>query len=484
MRTGGLFSVALSRGSPRVAVSNHPALWSPDFPRRDPKIPTRPPGRLVRRAVNGRAWRADPDAAGRSVRCVQGAAAEAVAAALLISTLAAAVVRPRGISESAIAVPAAVLATGVGVVPLETAVDVIDRIGPTVGYLAAILAFGELCSRAGLFSYLGALAVRASRAEPRRLLTAVVAIAAAVTAVLTLDATIVLLTPVVLSAARGSRLTARPFTFACVRLANSSSLLLPVSNLTNLLAFSACGLSFGRFTALMLVPWSIACIAEWSLVRRFFRRELDEPRAQIALAQHNAPRYALTVLAIAVTGFVLLPTFGYSPAWAAAAGCLALLADRRASAGASVVGLLRSARPDFCVFVLALAVVVDGVTRHGLGSALHRVLPEGSSWVALVGVVFVAALLANAVNNLPATLILVPLLAANPAALLAALLGVNIGPNATYPGSLATLLWRRLVPRGERPGAATFHTLGLLTVPVLLVVTSTALWAAMHVVGI
>jgi arsenical pump membrane protein len=417
------------------------------------------------------------------VRFVQGAAAEAVAAALLFLTLVAAVVRPRGIGESAVALPAAAVAVASGVVPFAAAVDVVERIGPTVGYLAAILALGELCSRAGVFSYLATFAMRHSRAEPRRLLLAVVVIAAIVTAVLTLDATVVLLTPVVLAAARSARLTARPFVVACVRLANSSSLLLPVSNLTNLLAFSACGLSFGRFTALMVLPWLLACLVEWSVLRAWFRRDLAGPAARMIDEPCPAPRYPLTVLAPTLAGFVLLPTFGLSPAWAAAAGCLALLADRRAAAGSSVAGLLRSARPGFCVFVLALAVVVEGLARHGLASGLRRVLPDGSAWVTILAVAFVAALLANVVNNLPATLMLVPILAGNPAALLAALLGVNIGPNAAYPGSLATLLWRRLVPRADRPSAAGFHRLGVLTVPASLIITATALWAAVRVIG-
>jgi arsenical pump membrane protein len=104
------------------------------------------------------------------------------------------------------------------------------------------------------------------------------------------------------------------------------------------------------------------------------------------------------------------------------------------------------------------------------------VVPSGSGWVALLGLAVVAAVLANLVNNLPATLALVPLMAGNPIGLLAVLLGVNIGPNATYGGSLATLLWRRLLPESERARASTFHALGLLTVPALLVLTTTALW--------
>jgi arsenical pump membrane protein len=133
------------------------------------------------------------------------------------------------------------------------------------------------------------------------------------------------------------------------------------------------------------------------------------------------------------------------------------------------------------VFVLALAVVVDGVTRHGLENALVHLLPSNTSFLALLGLAAVAAVLANVVNNLPATLALVPIVATNPAWVLAVLVGVNIGPNATYPGSLATMLWRRLLPPADKPKAAEFHLLGLLTVPLLLVLATAALWLGLRV---
>ncbi len=93
-------------------------------------------------------------------------------------------------------------------------------------------------------------------------------------AVLTLDATVVLLTPVVLTTAQRLGVPARPHAYASTRLANSGSLLLPVSNLTNLLAFAASGLSFGHFAALMALPWALAGAAEWLGLRLFFRRDL------------------------------------------------------------------------------------------------------------------------------------------------------------------------------------------------------------------
>jgi len=415
---------------------------------------------------------------------VHGTAAETLAIVVLVLTLAVAVARPRGLSEAAVALPAAALLVVTDVVPAHAAVQRLREIGPTVGFLAAILVFGHLCAEAGVFDYLGSVAARASQGSARRLLALVVAIAAAVTAVLTLDATVVLLTPVVLTTTARLGVPARPHVYACTRLANSGSLLLPVSNLTNLLAFTASGLSFGRFAALMALPWLVACTAEWVGLRVFFRNDLAP---SVAFQFENGPgaaRFALVVLAVTVAAFVITSTLHIAPAWAALGGCVVLLVPRARRRDLHPLRLVAEASPGFCLFVLALAVIVDGVTRHGLGGELGHLVPSGTALPGLLLLALLAAVLANLVNNLPATLALVPLVAGSPAAVLALLIGVNVGPNATYAGSLATLLWRRLLPARERPRAAQFHALGALTVAPILVLSTVALWAALAVVGV
>ena len=412
---------------------------------------------------------------------MHGTGAEIVALALLAAALAFAVLRPRGLSEAVVAVPAAVVVVVLGIVSWSAATATVRQIGPTVGFLAAILVFGHLCAEAGVFDYLGAVAASASRGSPRRLLGLVVLLAAGVTATLTLDATVVLLTPVVLTTTARLKVPARPHVYACTRLANSGSLLLPVSNLTNLLAFTASGLAFGRFTALMVLPWVLVCTAEWGGLRAFFRSDLRGTGEPVPAAA-AAPRYALTILLVTVALFVVASSLGIAPAWAALAGCVALLIPRRSTI--RPVPLIRAASPGFCAFVLALALIVDGVTRHGLQDALHHLVPSGTSWLALLGLAAVAGVLANLVNNLPATLALLPLVSGHPAWVLAVLLGVNIGPNATYPGSLATLLWRRLLPEDEKPNALQFHRFGLSTVPVLILLATTALWVGVRTIGV
>ena len=69
--------------------------------------------------------------------------------------------------------------------------------------------------------------------------------------------------------------------------------------------------------------------------------------------------------------------------------------------------------------------------------------------------------------------------------MLAVLIGVNIGPNLTYVGSLANLLWRRVLhQQGEPTSVREFTRLGVLTVPACLVVAVVALWAGIRLIGV
>jgi arsenical pump membrane protein len=426
---------------------------------------------------------------------IAGPVAESIAIALLLASLGFAVLRPRGASEAVVAVPAALAVVAIGIVPWAGAWDVLARFGPTVVFLAGILLFGHLAADAGVFRYLGAAAARASRGRPTRLLTLVVLLAALVTAVLTLDATIVLLTPVILSAATGLGVVPRPHLYATVRLANSASVLLPISNLTNLLAFASSSLTFGRFTALMALPWVFVCVCEWCALRVFFRRDLADADTRtlsrgetrdhdVVLAAASPPRYALTTTGLTVVGFVVMSALHVSPAWAAFAGSAALLApqwkSRSMSRRTRARRLVHAANLPFCAFVLALAVIVEGVLTHGLAGALGRLIPSGTGLLGLLGMAFLAAAIANLVNNLPATLAMLPLVAPSGPLTLAMLLGVNIGPNLSYAGSLATMLWRRLLPPAHRPRAKRFHTLSVATVPLMLAGATTLLWAALQ----
>ncbi len=376
---------------------------------------------------------------------------------------------------------------------MNTALHEIGRLLPVVGFLAAVLVLAKLCDDEGLFHAAGIYMARhswggtqAGHDRARRLLTTVFLIAAGTTAVLSLDATVVLLTPVVLSTARTLGVPARPHGYAAAHLANTASLLLPVSNLTNLLAFSTAGVSFTRFTAAMTLPWLLAVAAEYVLLRLLFRRELtvsttDGP----APPQPEIPYFVLTVLVLTLIGFGATSLLGLEPVWAAFAGA-AVLAIRAVVRGReTLLGIVRAANVPFLVAVLALGVLVSAVLHLGLDRVLSQLMPHGVTLPALLGIAAVAAVLSNLINNLPAVLVLLPLVAASgPVAVLAVLIGVNIGPNLTYPGSLSNLLWRKVVRDEMAARAREFTAVGLVTVPVTLVLAVTGLWVGCALLGL
>jgi len=399
--------------------------------------------------------------------------------------LAWAVIRPRGWPEAVAAVPAAVILIAAGAIPAGQAGVEARQLGPVIGFLAAILVLAHLCDDDGLFRACGDWMARASAGSPRRLLIQVFGIAAVTTAVLSLDATVVLLTPVVFATAARLEVRARPHVYACTHLANSGSLLLPVSNLTNLLAFAASGLAFGRFAGLMAVPWLAAIGVESVVFRRFFAADLlAGGRANRGRAT-RLPVFTLAVVALTLAGFAVASAAGVNPAWAAFAGAAVLAARALSRRTVAPAALVRAADLPFLLFVLGLGIVVKAVTDNGLGRALAPLVPGGTSLPALLATAGLAAALANVCNNLPAVLVLLPLAAPSGAgAVLAVLLGVNIGPNLIYTGSLATLLWRRILQHhGSAPDLGEFTRLGLLTVPAAVALGVLALWAGLRLLG-
>ncbi len=372
-----------------------------------------------------------------------------------------------------------------GALPLHVAGDTLDQLAPTLGFLAAVFVITEVAREAGLFRAAGGLVDRLAH-SPRQLVVAVALLAAAITAVLSLDATAVLFTPVVVQLVAGrADPTPKRALITNAQMANASSLLLPVSNLTNLLVFPATGLTFPAF-ALRMAPATAVAIAAvtWVGARKLPHRDHERSSTPPAAPLDGFGSFVFGAIVVLLIGFSVSGLVGIEPVWVAVAVALVL------AVAAIITGLLHPQKVltltaiEFVLFVAALSLVVAAAQHDGLGDAVKHLVPDGGSFAALLGIAVLGAVLANLVNNLPATLIL---LAAIPTGavpqLLALLVGVNIGPNVTYTGSLATLLWRREVrASGVEPPRRAFYRFAFLATPIALLAAVTALWLTLQVV--
>jgi nucleotide-binding universal stress UspA family protein len=204
---------------------------------------------------------------------------------------------------------------------------------------------------------------------------------------------VVLLTPVVFATAARLRLRPKPHVYACTHLANTASLLLPVSNLTNLLAFRASGLGFARFAATMALPWLVAIAVEWVVLRRFFASDLTGHGEPAGGPAGGVPHYPVAVLALTLAGFGLAAPAGVAPAVVAALGEAALAVPALARRRLRVADLGRAVAVPFLLFVAALGVLVRAAAEGGLGRLVEWLVPAGGSLWSLLAVAVVAAVL-------------------------------------------------------------------------------------------
>ena len=311
--------------------------------------------------------------------------------------------------------------------------------------------------------------------------TGVFLLAAAVTAVLSLDATVVLLTPVVVAAAVSSGTSYRPGAHACLRMANSASLLLPVSNLTNLLAMPHLDLTFGGFALVMAPVLAVVLVVEYVALRLLFRRDLAAPGRAGRRSRRHPPLPPVPLVVV-----VLLMLVGFARRLAVRDRAVLGLGRGRGRAGrlgpappaADHVRTRYARRTRRSRSSCSASASSSRRWRTGfLGDWVSDVLPDGTDFASLLLIAVLATVLANLLTNLSATLLLVPLLAPlGDTAVLAALLGLNIGSGLSYTGSLANLLWRRgMVRLGHPPSLREFHRVSLLVTPISLVAAVAAL---------
>ena len=396
------------------------------------------------------------------------------------------IVRPWNLPEFIWAVAGAALLVLLGLLPWPDALAAAGKGTDVYFFLIGMMLLAEVARKEGLFDWFAAQAVRHSHGEAKRLFLIVYVVGTVVTVLLSNDATAVVLTPAVYAATRAAKVEPLPYLFICAFIANAASFVLPISNPANLVVFGQDMPPLALWLRLFALPSLAAIVATYLALRLTQRRALDAPVADVGdispltfagkLAASGIVMTAVVLLAASALGSALgLPTL----AAGAAVTMLVLVLGRQ-----SPWPVLQDISWSVLPLVAGLFILVEGLNRTGVLPALAAVLkraaaasPQLTAWLAGIAV----AIASNLVNNLPVGLIastirqtaLVPTEVAG-----AILIGVDLGPNLSVTGSLATILWLIALRReGEHVGALRFLRLGLVVMPPALLLSLLALSA-------
>ncbi len=364
-----------------------------------------------------------------------------------------------------------------GVLSADETRALAERTFPVLGFVAALTVVAELCAGAGLFAAAAELAARAAGGRRWLLWVLVVLLATLSTVVLSLDTTAVLLTPVVIALARHTRSFPLPFALVVVALANTASLVLPVSNLTNLLADHTFRAAQVSYIGLMWVPALVAI-----LVTVLVLGVRDRSALRGRYEPHPSPRAKDPVLlrvAAIVTGVMAVAfVVGVTPWAAATVAALVLLVVTLARRRPLPVPASDLVPWRTLLVVLGLFVAVEAAHAHGAGQVLASMAGDGDDVWSLLRLAGVGVLTSNAVNNLPAYLALEPATGGDPLRVGALLIGTGAGAILTPWGSLATVLWwQRARQVGLHVRTRTVVLQGLLLGPAIVVLAVLALVA-------
>lgn len=396
------------------------------------------------------------------------------------------VLRPRGSPEVWWALAGAVALVLCGLVPVAAALQAALKGWDVYLFLAGMMLLSALAEREGFFDTLAAACVARARGSAPRLFLLVYAVGVAVTVFMSNDATAVVLTPAVLAVCKRAQARPLPYLLACAMIANAASFVLPVSNPANLVVFGDQLPALAPWLARFAGPSLAAILVTYLVLRWLGRADLVAP----VEADVEVPRLSsagrLSAAGIVVTAIALLTAsftghaLGPPALGAAVLTWLGIASAKRESPWPALRGLSWSILP----LVAGLFVIVEGLQRAGFLALLTEALRAAQAASAdggALGAGIVVAFACNLMNNLPAGLIAGSVMGAAQADALtrsAVLIGIDLGPNLSVTGSLATILWLAAIRKqGEHVGAWTFLRVGALVMPLALVAALAVLWA-------
>jgi arsenical pump membrane protein len=393
---------------------------------------------------------------------------------IIVIATAGVIVRPFRLPEAIWAAAGAILLVALGLLPISAAFGAATKGNDVYLFLTGMMLLSETARREGLFDWVATFAVNAAKGSPKRLFLLVYGVGTVVTVFLSNDATAVVLTPAVFAATKKARIEPLPFLFVCAFIANAASFVLPISNPANLVLYGHHMPALLAWLARFAVPSAASILATY-IALRFVERGGLKGHCERDLAQPSLSIGGWTALAgIGLTAVILLTVsafdipLGLPTAVMGALTALAVVALRRISPWPVLEGLSWTVLP----LVAGLFVLVEALGRTGVIAMLAgalRTAAKSSDAVTAAGAGSLVAVASNLINNLPAGLIARSLLEAAHASQRITdgfLIGVDLGPNLSITGSLATILWLNAIRReGENVTFGRFLKVGIGVMP-------------------
>jgi arsenical pump membrane protein len=385
--------------------------------------------------------------------------------------------RPRGIAEAWWIAGGALLLILTRLLPLAAAGHAVREGLDVYLFLIGMMLLAETGRHEGVFDWMAGIAVGHTRGSAARLFLLIYLAGTVVTIFLSNDATAVVLTPAVLAAVRHANLRPRPYLLICALIANAASFVLPISNPANLVIFDAHMPTLAHWLHIFLLPSIASILATYFILYFLSRTELIDKINVTSIRDSLGVGGKAALAAITISAAVLLAGSGLgwqlgAPTFAVGilSVLLVTLRDRRAA-----LTVLRGVSWSIVPLVAGLFTIVEALNRGGMLRMAERGLRWAAGMPSLTGKLaagFSVALLSNGMNNLPIGL-------ASGSALRhaqlggaiqhAVLVGVDLGPNLSVTGSLATILWLIALRReGVEITAWEFLKAGMIAMPIAL----------------
>lgn len=386
--------------------------------------------------------------------------------------------RPRNIPEVYWVGSGALLLVLTRLIPLSLAGRAIAKGTDVYLFLSGMMLLSELAREQGVFDWIASVAVNHARSSGRRLFILLYLAGVAVTTCLSNDATAIVLTPAVLASVRRARINPLPYIFACAMIANAASFVLPISNPANLVVYHSAMPPLSHWLISFLLPSALSITVTYIVLRLYFRRELSSnlrPDGDEHATLTRGGKLVLLGLALVVIVLLVTSALGHDLGLPTCISAIVITTAVLLYTKSNPVPLLKHISWSTLALVAALFILVEAMqsagaltfTQHALLAAQHLAAP-----LAALVVGFTVAVANNLINNLP-----VGLIAANTLAVThihgllrdVILIAVDLGPNLSVTGSLATILWLLALRREDVDVTFLgFHKAGIIAMPLAL----------------